>query len=321
MLAMADHPDADRWRLDFQLDFQQRLPAPTLVGSIRQTPDDFKVVEILGYELEGDGEHVYFDIEKRSANTAWVAWQLAEFLGLKDSDVGYAGRKDRHAVTRQWFSAYMPGQPLPDVTEFNIEGVTLLGVTRHRQKLRQGQLEGNRFELSVHFDELTAADQADLTARLLKIQDDGFPNYFGSQRFGRSGANLVIAEQLLAKKGRIKGDRAMAISAARAWLFNLYLADEIREGRDINERSGELIGKVRDPQPGEQRLDESMQRWVAGLRRLGAKVQSRPLVVHPQALDWRYDEQALLLSFTLPAGSFATSLLSELIIVKDAAHD
>lgn len=324
MLTVAESHDPESHQTSHQtkgwsLSFPTLLPSPQAAGLIRRQPEDFRVVERLDVELASEGEHVYFDIEKREANTAWVAWQLSERLGLREQDIGYAGRKDRHAITRQWFSAYLPGKPIPAWDVIKIEGVRIHGVRRHRQKLREGQLQGNHFEIRVETN--TSPDaRADIESRLGEIKTAGFPNYFGAQRFGRDGANLDLADKLLVRRGKLKGDRGMAISAARAWLFNLYLADQVSQGCELRGRTGPLIGKVRDPQPGEDSLDEHMQQWVSGLRHLGSKAAERELLVVPKELRWRWSEGAVSLSFCLPAGAFATSLLSELFILKDLAR-
>ena len=109
---------------------------PLFVASMRSRPEEFDVTEVLGYEFSGDGEHDYLYIEKTSANTEWVLRQLASFAGVAGKDIGYAGLKDRHAITRQWFS--VPRWHLPDWTELAVTGVRLLDQQRHNRKLRRG---------------------------------------------------------------------------------------------------------------------------------------------------------------------------------------
>ena len=288
--------------------------------TIRGRAEDFQVRENLSFEPTGSGEHVFLEIEKIHANTAWVAAQIADFAGIREMDIGYAGRKDRHGVTRQWFSCYLPGENSLNWADMTIEGVRLLQVTRHRSKLRHGEIRCNAFNLTLRHDALSDAQQEDINRRLRSLNDTGFPNYFGGQRFGRDLQNLELADRLLRQRRKVGRDRGMAISAARSWIFNLYLSDAVRDGMTPDPHQvGPLIGKSRDPQPGESALDEQMTAWVEGLRRLGAKVSTRPLFIRPGDLSWVFEDRETRLSFTLPAGSYATSLLREVFIVEDAA--
>jgi tRNA pseudouridine13 synthase len=173
---------------------------PPVSGVLRTQPEDFFVDEVLGFEPEGEGEHVLLQIEKRNTNTQWLAGQLSRFAGIPKRDVSYAGMKDRHAVTRQWFSLGLAGAAEPDWNNLNNDNVRVLQHARHRRKLRRGTLQGNRFHLVVRHlqGELDA-----LEARLQHIAQTGVPNYFGEQRFGHDGANLQQAMAMFQGK-RIK---------------------------------------------------------------------------------------------------------------------
>ena len=297
--------------------FRTLQPLPTINGCIKTLPDEFVVDEILPFEPAGTGEHVYIEIEKTGANTGWVAYQLASFLEVRDLDVNYAGRKDRHGVTTQWFSCYLPTGTDVDWMRFSVEGVVVKSMTWHRSKLRRGQLQCNVFRIKVRHGKLTESQGCDLVERLEQLSDQGLPNYFGPQRFGREGHNLILADQLLRKGERVRGNRGMLISAARSWLFNGFLARHLEQGDGLEVAQGPLIGKSRDPQPGEEYFDETEQAWAAGLRKLGAKVGTRDLIVRPDEMSWSTAEDALFLQFRLPPGSYATSLLRELFLVKD----
>ena len=109
----------------------------------------------------------------------------------------------------------------------------------------------------------------------------------------------------------------MLISAARSWLFNCYLSKRLHRG--MLEGFGPLYGKSRDPQPGEEQLGPVYFAWVEGLRRLRVKTGERPLLVFPEKLSWQFGKQQLKLNFRLPPGSYATSLLNELFVVRDEA--
>ena len=299
--------------------FRTLQPLPTVNGCIKTLPGEFVVDEILPFEPIGTGEHLYIEIEKTGANTGWVAYQLASFLEVRDLDVSYAGRKDRHGVTTQWFSCYLPTGTDVDWTLFSVEGVVVKSMTWHRSKLRRGQLQCNVFQIKVRHGKLTESQGRDLVERLEQLSDQGLPNYFGPQRFGRDGHNLILADQLLRKGERVRGNRGILISAARSWLFNGFLARHLEQGDAQEVAQGPLIGKSRDPQPGEEYFDETEQAWAAGLRKLGAKVGTRDLIVRPDEMSWTREEDAHVLQFRLPPGSYATSLLRELFLVKDEA--
>ena len=294
--------------------FKTRMTHPEVEASVKRTAADFIVREHLGYGLLGAGEHVYLDLTKTHANTDWVARQIADFAEVRQQDVGYAGRKDRHGVTRQWFSVYLP-QRNPEWSELKVEGVDVHQITRHQSKLRRGEIKANEFRVLLYFDAETDRERID--DRLAKVRSEGFPNYFGPQRFGRGLHNLKRADQLLRAGLRQGGDRSMLISAARSWLFNCFLSSRLSSG-DLK-GVGPLYGKSRDPQPGESELKPLYSAWVKGLRKLGVRVGERQLVSVPDGLAWEYGEDALELSFRLGPGSYATSMLSEVFIVRDEA--
>lgn len=224
---------------------------PVIRGVVRQSPKDFEVEEQLGFVPEEDptGEHLWLWIEKRGQNTAWAAQALAEAAGLHPSKAGFAGLKDRHAVTRQWISLYLGQRPTPDVDQWAIEGVQVLQVTRSNKKIQRGRLQGNHFclvlrdlsliETSNEHSTLdgdlqsdqTTDIQTDLNHRLEQIAQSGVPNFFGEQRFG--GNNVGRARRLFA--GELRGKRSAPkrgfyLSAARSYLFNEVLAERVREG-------------------------------------------------------------------------------------------
>ncbi|HEX9208264.1 MAG TPA: tRNA pseudouridine(13) synthase TruD, partial [Steroidobacteraceae bacterium] len=154
--------------------------APPATGRIRAQPEDFFVEEILGFEPDGAGNHALLIVEKRGANTGWVAAQLARHAGVNVRDVGFSGHKDRHAVTRQAFT--LPASASAEIAtclECRGEGYAVLSAARHGRKLRPGSHRANRFVLRVR--EL-AGERAAVEACLQRIRDDGVPNYFGPQR-------------------------------------------------------------------------------------------------------------------------------------------
>ncbi len=304
--------------------FDLRLDSPfdtTLAsGVLKQGAADFKVEELLSPECAEAGEHVWLWLEKTGQNSEFVARQLARAYGVRDMDVGFSGLKDRHAVTRQWFSIYLGKRPEPDWQSLVIEGVCVLARHRHLRKLRRGEHRANRF--SIVLREFTAEDG--FFKILEQIRAQGFPNYFGDQRFGHAGQNLQRAEAWF--EGRIKvsrSQRAMYLSAVRAWLFNLNLRREVAAGHWLQAGEGPLYG---DDAPGVLGLSETERGvlvehplFAKGIHQNRMSLMRRPYVVVPEAMSWRHEGDMLQLEFTLPAGAFATTLLALCMQVNDAS--
>lgn len=299
--------------MNYPLDFARAIGPPLLYGRMRERPRDFAVTEELGFEPRGVGEHVYLYVRKTNANTAWVAGRIARLAGVRSRDVGYAGRKDRHAVTEQWFSCHLPGRLEPSWKQLVADGVEVLRSRRHPKKLRTGAHAANRFRLVIRglaSDEPAVAAIEDLNRRLEFIGEHGFPNYFGEQRFGAAGANLHFADELFKGQRFARDRRSLYISAARSYLFNRELSrlvvDDSWRGGD-----GWLRGTSRRPLPPLE--DPPFSDWCDGLEALGVKAMRRPLRVIPGNLHFELNGDSLLLSFELRAGSYATSLVRELI--------
>lgn len=197
---------------------------------IRASADDFRVDEQLGFAASGAGEHVLLRVRKRDANTAWVAGELARLGGSRPAEVGYAGMKDRHAVTTQWFTVPGRRRPAADWQGVAGEGFEVLEAAPHSRKLPRGALAGNRFRIVLRRFE---GDAAMLAARLAELGSQGAPNYFGPQRFGRGLSNL---EALLgpppggAGRGPRGGREGFVLSAARSLVFNAVLAARVSDG-------------------------------------------------------------------------------------------
>lgn len=168
------------------------LPLPTPeIGSLLRGAQHFLVEELPAYEPCGEGEHVYVLIEKRGLTTDAAVKILAQASGIKPRAVGFAGRKDRHAITRQWLSLqFADRESLEGFTyQRDDESIRVLTVSQHRNKLRLGHLRGNRFGLAVTINNPEA-----LPTRCEQINRNGLRNHFGAQRFGINQANLTIAK-------------------------------------------------------------------------------------------------------------------------------
>ncbi len=159
-------------------------------GVIKQRPEDFLVEEIPAYEPRGEGEHVYLLVQKRAMSTMELVGVVARHFGVARSAVGYAGLKDKHAVTRQLISVHVPGKTPDDFPALEHDRATVLWVDRHANKLRPGHLKGNRFSIRIRGAGFTSAIRArDIVARLEAI---GAPNRFGPQRFGLLQNNHLV---------------------------------------------------------------------------------------------------------------------------------
>ncbi len=321
-----------------------------MLPRIRTAPEDFVVEEQLLYPLLGSGAHVYLQIEKRLCNTDDVARSLAEALLLPRQEVGYAGRKDRIAVTRQWFS--VPRSAAAKLDDWHCPGTRIVSQDLHNERLRIGQLQGNRFQLIVRGVDEDTAQTA--TERLAELSRLGLPNRFGRQRFGRDGKNAERGARIL-RQGRARGNRRAAwlmLSALQSAVFNRVLElrraglDELLPGDvALTHATGEVF-LVSEP-PDDDRLRrfelsptgpmfgtkmkwprgetaEIEQRAMAefdlpdprrldlprGLRLFGDR---RALRVQPVATEIVWMGGDLHLTFELPAGSYATVLLEELL--------
>lgn len=305
-------------KMPYPLCFPRALDTPVLDGRLKTEPEDFVVTEVLGFEPTGTGEHEFLLVEKRGANTAWVATGIARYANVRDFDVSYGGKKDRHAVTRQWFSCWLPGTASPDWSGLPLEGVRVLESTRHNKKLRRGMHEGNQFSILVRDVVTPSFDEVAFKARLDAIARHGFPNYFGNQRFGHEGNNLTHANNLLEGRSVSRSKRDIYLSAARSYLFNRMLSSKVASGsgwmQDATGQAPEgwLHGSMRRDNEALP-VDQAFRHWQEALVGLGVKAMRRPLSVVPGDLRYQVDNTSLRLSFYLPSGAYATSLLRELV--------
>ncbi len=201
---------------------------PEMLGLLKNAPADFLVTELLEIEFSDQGEHVWLDITKTQQSTERVAKSLARYAGVAYRDIGYAGMKDVYAVTRQWFSVWLPKNPNLDWGDFTMEGVEVNAIKKHHRKLKRGAHKGNQFLIKVT---QTGGDLGGLESRVQQIQRFGVPNYFGEQRFGRDASNLSKAESFFQRDLRIKDRnlKSIVLSAARSFLFNLVVSGRVSD--------------------------------------------------------------------------------------------
>ena len=332
------------------MDLPRAFGGPPLRGVLRAAPEDFFVDEDLGFAPSGAGEHVLVRVEKRGANTDFVAKELARFAGVRPDTVSYAGLKDRHAVTRQTFSIHLPGKADSDWSALAHPEFRVLEAVRHGRKLHRGALMGNRFRIVLR----DVDGNRDAAEKIVEsIRTHGVPNYFGEQRFGRESANVERAKAMFAGRRVQRHERSLFLSAARSHLFNAVLAARIEQGNwnrplegDVFMLAGthsifgpealtpELIARCAsgdiDPTgpmwgTGELRTREAVAElenavavgnWdlATGLAANGLRQERRNLVLRPRELDLRWlDDAVCEVSFYLSSGSYATVLLREIL--------
>jgi tRNA pseudouridine13 synthase len=323
---------------------------PLACGVLRCAPEDFIVDEDLGFAPDGEGPHVLLRVRKRSSNTEWVAGVLARVAGVRAADVGFAGLKDRHALTTQWFTV-PAARDATSWREFSHPQIEILEAHPHRRKLKRGALRGNRFQLRIRAVEL---DAGMLEARVAAIRGAGVPNYFGPQRFGRDAGNLHAAHRwaTAGERADSKSARSFVLSAARSLVFNAVLGQRVRgrtwsalqpgdvanlEGTgsifDVPEVTSELHQRMaaQDIHPtgplwGEGELRSAgevrvLEAAVAArfdplghaLAGVGLKQERRSLRVAVPTLRAALTGDVLEVAFELPAGAFATAVVREIV--------
>jgi tRNA pseudouridine13 synthase len=218
---------------------------PGIGGVLRTTEADFFVDEEPAYLPSGSGDHVFARIEKRGLTTRRATQLIAAALGLPhDRDVGVAGMKDRHAVTRQWISLPPPIAP-EAVSALAVDGIAVLEVARHPHKLRTGHVRANRFVLRVRGVGDGAAERARaILARLAEAP--GAPNWYGEQRFGRDGDNAAKGRELVTGARRLGRDKKLDrlfVSALQSELFNAWLRARLDDGLYRRVLAGDVLHK------------------------------------------------------------------------------
>ena len=207
---------------------------------LKETAEDFQVDEVLDIPLSGAGEHLWLWVEKRNLNTEEAARRIARAAGVPLKMVSYAGLKDRQALTRQWFSLHLPGKTDPDLSAAEDETLRLLKQVRHSRKLQRGAHAANGFTLRLtHLQ----ADHSELEARLQRIKATGVPNYFGLQRFGFDGGNVLQARDFAARQDLPvqRNLRSRLLSSARSYVFNRVLAQRVADGTWNRAQIGDLL--------------------------------------------------------------------------------
>lgn len=339
------------------------------IATIRSRPEDFVVEEIAAYEPSGKGEHVYLTIRKTGRNTLDVLRDVARALGADPRATGFAGMKDRHAVTTQTISLQIPlaTDIEPLLAKLEIPGVEILGASRHGNKLKPGHLVGNRFRIRLRG--LNPEDTQRVAQKLEEIGRIGVPNSFGPQRFGRDGDNPTRALAWLRGEQRGPKDRReqrFLFSALQSLLFNQVLDRRVADGTWAIVLPGDVAkkhdsgGVFTVPAEGPELADAierakagaisatgpmfgSKMRWPEGAplalerevlasvlpdaSRLdafraqgeGTRRPLRLLVADVEIQRSDAEEHGLTVSFVLPKGGYATTVLANACGLVDAS--
>ncbi len=322
---------------------------PGIGGVIKASPEHFQVEEVLPYAPCGQGEHVFVRLRRQGWNTADVGEALGRRLGLKSTDVGWAGRKDKNAVTTQSFSLRLPmAQPIDEIESMlTALPFEILELKRHQNKLKTGHVAANRFGIILSQIPPHALDAA--TAIADKIREGGLPNYFGEQRFGIQLRNIDRAVALL-RRGKARGKKeGFLVSALQSALFNLWLKERIEREAFDTLMMGDLVQKtdtggmfvVEDLQEAaqrfaerkiiytgpiyghkmkpagdraggyERRLLESLGLDAGAFKPLRAAGTRRPALLHLADLTIAPVTEGLRFCFSLPSGAYATTVMRE----------
>jgi tRNA pseudouridine13 synthase len=344
---------------------------PGIGGRIKAVSDDFEVEEIPAYHPCGSGEFLYLWLEKRDMGAEYFLRQVARRLGIANQEVGMAGLKDRHAVTRQLVS--VPRAVEEQLPHLEGEGIHVLNVSRHTNKLKPGHLHGNWFRILIR--DVAPAGPVDetITAVVTRLRDQGLANFYGPQRFGHENETALLGLALLQNQpppenpaGRphnLKNRfmRKLVLSAAQAALFNLYLAHRLRDGllrrvlagdvmskwpmgglfvaEDVAREqhrfearetvtTGPIFGRKTFPAKGEAADRENAvlqeaELTTAAFLPFGKLLQGtrRHNLVYLDDLAFAHEPEGVRLTFTLPAGSYATILLREVMKTDDVHAD
>ena len=335
----------------FSLDWPRAYGLPKSTAHFKLTPEDFHVNEFFDKQFSGEGEHIIIKIEKKGLTTEEVIKSLSRIINKPVRQISYAGLKDRQSLSTQYISIHAPGEEINGIDSVEATGWRVIECTRHNKKLRPGFLSGNQFFVRLR----DISNEDDVISRIEQIKAHSVPNYFGEQRFGREGGNLIKAEQMLVHGVKIKDRflKSMYYSAARSWIFNQILSKRVSDltwnmpqAGDVMQLSGTnsifvideiddaLLQRVKNkdispasPLPGiskkkvEGKALEMINTvysnwlpWISGLEQHGLEEAWRPNILYVDQFEYCIQNKNAELSFILPSGSYATSVLRELVI-------
>jgi len=330
---------------------------PTSTGFLRSEMADFKVFENLPFQPCGEGEHLFIHVRKTGENTAFIAKQLAKHFGVKENLVSYAGLKDRFAVTEQWFGIHVPGKAVFDLSELSIEGIEVLSSARHNKKLRIGALTGNRFQITLkkvteveelvrrwhaivahgvpnYFGEQRFGIEGGNIEKALSLFSGTKVKDKKKRGIYLSAARSLIFNTMIDE--RIKNNQFDQLSDGDVCMLagtqSVFIADEIDDSitkrfteKDIDITApmwgaGELM-TTQEIQTFEQTIGSQFQAFCDGLAKFGLKQERRRIRLCVSNADISVtkegDDSTVVLDFSLPAGSYATTVIRELLDYTD----
>ncbi len=341
------------------LEFNNLFPTLNTVkasGIMRSTPEDFQVTEINDIDLSGLGEHLWLYVQKISCNTDWVAKSLSNICQVPRRQVGFAGLKDRHAVTKQWFSIQLA--KVSDIDKINSalpDGVTVHKSGKHSRKIKTGQLDANQFEIIIR--EING-DKAQIEANIAFILENGVPNYFGPQRFGHDMGNIQKCQDWFSGSYKVNSRnlKSLLISTARSHIFNCIVAKRIKDNHwnktiqgdilqlnkshswfplsdatpeEISKRLKEFDIHITAAMFGENLVQSSglcadLENYIAeqfpiyhqGFKKFRLKQDRRAMRIYPIDFKYEWINENLLLNFKLLPGAYATGILREILLAN-----
>ena len=325
-------------------------------ATFKASPEDFQVIEQLTVEDEHDGEHQWLWVRKRGANTVFCAEKIARFAGVSPKQVSYSGLKDRQAVTWQWFSIQLPGKDTLDWQSLNDDEMTIEKVIRRTKKLRSGLHSGNRFVIRLHSvsdmsllnerwkqvtqngainyfgeqrfgrngDNVAAAERWIMASRPKRLSKAKRGLYLSALRSFLF--NLMASERAkqLGADSLLEGDCAMLAGSNSMFTVEQW-DDELKQRLSSNdiEIALPLPGSAKKTMTAgesaafESRLLAPYESWIEALAKLRVDEGRRAWKVIPAEAELNeLDEATVELSFTLPSGAYATTILNEIATIS-----
>ncbi len=204
-----------------------------------QNSKDFTVSEVPLYEFTGEGEHLVLQVRKRNLTTWEMINIISKEYNINSRDIGYAGLKDRNAMTIQYIS--LPKKYEENLKDFDEQNIKILSQTYHKNKIKIGHLKGNKF--FVRLKKVTPTDATRIKSIVKQLKKSGIPNFFGYQRFGNEGDNFLIGKEILDGKSKIRdrNKKRLFVNAYQSYLFNNWLSQRIRVSRVIDSFKDEQL--------------------------------------------------------------------------------
>lgn len=308
---------------------------PSLGGVFKSTCSDFLVDEKPLYPFSGTGQHQIIRIKRENLNTMDVIKQLMNCFNVPETNIGHAGKKDKVSVSTQYFSLDLGRNSNLLETKEKIEAytkdLTVLEITKHENKLKNGHLLGNNFQVILR--DLTNPNKADIEKIIGRINTYGLPNFYGPQRFSTQNVEKGIGLLKGTYKERVHFKKKLFLSSVQSFLFNEWLKkllEQLGKSKDLGPFEGTptkkvdgrdiLMGPMFGPkmsqgseksQHFENSLLQSVELTMDHFKDQKLPGTRREAVIFPEELTYTLDQSNLILSFFLPKGSYATVLVRE----------